>query len=110
MLFVKDVPGLAAFYRDVLGCEPIGEITPGWAELRAGGCNIALHRQGACRPGQGGPGNTKLVFGTADVPATRAELETRGVKMGAIHSFDNIQICDGSDPEGNRFQISSRGI
>ena len=105
MLFVKYVPTVAAFYRDQLDCRVLGEITPGWAELSAGGCNIALHQ--ANRPGGG---STKLVFGSPDVPGTREELEARGVRMGPVHSFDGIQICDGKDPEGNRFQISSRGI
>ena len=110
MLFVQDVPALAAFYRDTFGCEPIGEITAGWAELRAGGCNIALHQAGSRKPHPGGGSNCKLVFGSRDVASARAELESRGVAMGPIHSFDGIQICDGSDPEGNRFQISSRGL
>jgi len=110
MLFAKDVPTLAAFYRDKLGCEILGEITPGWAELKAGGCNIALHKSSKSRNERGGSCSVKLVFGVADVPAGRQELEGNGVSMGAVHSFEDIQMCDGRDPEGNCFQLSSRGM
>lgn len=109
MLFVCDVPKVAAFYREVLGLPPLGEITPEWVELQAGSCTVALHH--AAKPlSERGHASAKIVFGVKDVPAGRALLESRGVKMGKISSFDGIDICDGTDPEGNLFQISSRGM
>lgn len=109
MLFVHDVPKVAAFYRDILGLPPLGEITPEWVELQAGNCTIALHH--ASKPlHERGDASAKIVFGVKDVPAGKALLEDRGVKMGRIHSFSGIDICDGKDPEGNLFQISSRGM
>ena len=109
MLFVKDVPGVAAFYRDVLGLEVVGEMTKGWVELRAGECTVALHS--AAHPlSARGKASAKIVFGVADVSAAKKLIEGRGVKMGKIQSFSGIDICDGKDPEGNLFQISSRGM
>jgi catechol 2,3-dioxygenase-like lactoylglutathione lyase family enzyme len=100
MLFVKDVPGVAAFYRDVLGLEVVGEMTKGWVELHS-----AAHPLSAR-----GKASAKIVFGVADVSAAKKLIEGRGVKMGKIQSFSGIDICDGKDPEGNLFQISSRGM
>lgn len=109
MLFVHDVPKVAAFYRDILGLKPLGEITPEWVEMQAGNCNVALHK--ASKPlHERGEASAKIVFGVKDIPAAKAALEKLGVKMGKIHSFDGINICDGKDPEGNLFQVSSRGM
>jgi catechol 2,3-dioxygenase-like lactoylglutathione lyase family enzyme len=109
MLFVYDVPKVAEFYRDVLGLQPLGEITHEWVELQAGSCTVALHH--AAKPlNERGHASAKIVFGVKDVPAGKALLEARGVRMGKISSFSGIDICDGKDPEGNLFQISSRGM
>ena len=37
------------------------------------------------------------------------ELESLGVDMAEIRRFGKVEMCDGSDPDGRRFQISSRG-
>jgi catechol 2,3-dioxygenase-like lactoylglutathione lyase family enzyme len=109
MLFVKDVPKVAAFYRDILGLSPIGDITPEWVELDAGSCTIALHHAAKPLSERGDP-SAKIVFGVFDVPAGKARLEAQGVRMSKVSSFSGIDICDGWDPEGNLFQISSRGL
>ncbi len=109
MLFVKDVPLVAAFYRDRLGLKLIGEIDPKWVELDAGSCTIALHYAKQPLSERGEPSG-KIVFGVRDVPAGKALLEGRGVRMGKISTFGDISLCDGWDPEGNLFQISSRGV
>jgi catechol 2,3-dioxygenase-like lactoylglutathione lyase family enzyme len=109
MLFVKDVARVAEFYRDKLGLQPLGEITPEWVEMQAGSCTIALHKVSKALH-ERGRASAKIVFGVKDVPASKALLEGRGVQMGKISSFSGIDICDGQDPEGNLFQISSRGM
>ena len=114
MLLVKDVPALAAFYRDVLGCKIMGEIDPEWTEVDAGGCAVALHSWDSTQTQRGRPG-VKIVFGVADVEATRRELVAKGVTMGQVAKghepkYAGLRICDGYDPEGNWFQISNRGI
>jgi hypothetical protein len=35
-------------------------------------------------------------------------LLKKGVKMGALQTTENFHFCDGRDPEGNHFQVSSR--
>ena len=114
ILMVKDVPTLAAFYRDCLGCKIIGEIDAEWTELDVGGCAIALHAWESTQSERGHSG-VKIVFGVEDVEATREELISKGVRMDEIMKSDEppwkvLRLCDGYDPEGNWFQISNRGL
>jgi hypothetical protein len=105
-VFARDVRALARFTADAFGLEAVGAPTAGWAELEAGGCRIAFHSGGAA--GRKPVKAPKLVFGSADVSAARDALVRRGVRMGKMRSFDGIELCDGRDPEGNLFQVSSR--
>lgn len=87
MLFVKDVPTVAAFYRDKLGLSVRGDVTDGWTELTTGTIDIAMHG-GFDKPASDrGMCNAKIILGCEDVEGMREELETRGVKMGEVSSF-----------------------
>ena len=114
IVFVGDVQRCAGFYRDAFDLREIpGEDPSGWQELDAGPCRLAFHKahgpDGPIDAPTGGPGNPhKIVFFAEDVAAVRATLLDRGVEMGAIRTFGELTICDGSDPEGHRFQVSSR--
>jgi catechol 2,3-dioxygenase-like lactoylglutathione lyase family enzyme len=107
ILFVQDVTKVGAFYRDVLGL-PI-KISPddpkAWLEFDAGSCSIALHYGGTPSAGRRQP---KIVFFAEDVAQVRAELKSRGAKLGAVQDAGEFQFCDGKDPEGNPYSISSR--
>jgi catechol 2,3-dioxygenase-like lactoylglutathione lyase family enzyme len=102
-LFTADMEAMSRFYSAVLGLERVTD-EPGWKEYSAGACNVALHA-GESQPGKRAP---KLCFYAADVAATRAVLTKRGAKMGKIISAARHDMCDGKDPDGNAFQISSR--
>ena len=44
VLFVRDLPRMTAFYRDVLGLSPIDDgQTQDWVEFRAGAVTLGLH-------------------------------------------------------------------
>jgi catechol 2,3-dioxygenase-like lactoylglutathione lyase family enzyme len=112
ILYVQDMNLQVSFYRDVLGLrvkEPkevddFGDVF--WVELDTGHCTLALHAGGARRVGKDAP---KIVFHVADVPAAREELLELDVPMGEVRSpAPGVQVCDGVDPEGNRFSIESR--
>jgi catechol 2,3-dioxygenase-like lactoylglutathione lyase family enzyme len=107
ILFVQDVAKVAAFYRDVLGL-PV-KVSPddpkAWLEFEAGNCSIALHDGGAPASGRRQP---KIVFFAEDVTQVRAALMARGAKLGAVQDAGEFQFCDGKDPEGNPYSISSR--
>lgn len=103
VLFTSRMPQMAAFYRDVLGLRQIAD-NPGWKEFAAGGCNIALHN-GSSEIGQRAP---KMSFYARDVGASRALLIKRGAKLGKVRSGAGLDLCEGKDPDGNPFQLSSR--
>ena len=107
MLFVKDVPACAAFYRDVLGLVPHGYADAGWVTLDAGGCLVSLHKGAATSTGRK-PKHVQLVFKVVDVHAAREQLLAQSVKLDKVIEADGFAFCNGRDPEGNWFQISTR--
>jgi catechol 2,3-dioxygenase-like lactoylglutathione lyase family enzyme len=113
IVFTEDVSRLRAFYTSVLGLEVL-ETREGWVRLDAGGCALALHAIRGPRAGGEalGPrradGQLKVAFHAADVAAERARLVAAGARMDEVKTFEEISLCDGLDPDGNVFQISSR--
>ncbi len=112
ILYVQDMGRQVSFYRDLLGLkvkEPQGVQDLGgqyWVELDTGACTLALHAGGQRRQGPDAP---KIVFRVADVPRARTELLQQGVPMGDVRSPAlGVQVCDGLDPEGNKFSVESR--
>jgi catechol-2,3-dioxygenase len=103
ILFTAELDGMTSFYQNALGLKLVHS-EKGWRELDAGGCIIALH-SGKSAQGTRPP---KLAFFANDVTSARAVLVERGAKMGKVMSTGAITMCDGRDPDGNRFQISSR--
>jgi catechol 2,3-dioxygenase-like lactoylglutathione lyase family enzyme len=103
VLFTAHMDEMSRFYGEVLELE-LANSEPGWKDYRAGACSIALHK-GEAKIGNRPP---KLAFYAADVAATRATLVRRGAKMGKVNSAGSFDLCDGKDPDGNAFQISSR--
>src|SRR5579862_5028568 len=103
VLFTPDMKRLATFYRDVLGLK-VRLDEPGYKEFDAGGCSIVLHK-GSSRVGARPP---KLSFWTADIAAARDVLIARGAKLGEIKAGAGLTRCEGKDPDGNPFQLSSR--
>jgi hypothetical protein len=114
IVFSGDVLRQAAFYRDTFGLKPCGEAwTPGWAELSSGKLRLAFHqaygKRGPIGKPTGSPLNPhKIVFYSRNVPALRARLLKKGVKMGALHRHEKLVFCDGRDAENHPFQISNR--
>ena len=104
ILFTPDIDIMAKFYRDVIGLELVGS-EEGWREFSAVPCKIALH-SGNSSIGSRPP---KLVFYASDVAAARTALIKRGAKgIGKVMSAGSFEMCNGKDPDGNPFQISSR--
>jgi catechol 2,3-dioxygenase-like lactoylglutathione lyase family enzyme len=112
IVFVTDVARMQAFYQGTLGL-PVIAAEPGWVQLDAGGVIFALH---AIRSGSKLPdpppervdSPIKLCFHVDDVDAARTALVTAGVRMRDVHRYGGVAFCDGIDPEGNVFQITTR--
>jgi hypothetical protein len=47
-------------------------------------------------------------FHVDDVDAARVALVVAGVRMRDVHRYSGFAFCDGIDPEGNVFQITTR--
>jgi catechol 2,3-dioxygenase-like lactoylglutathione lyase family enzyme len=109
ILFVADVPRAAAFYQRHFGLEPVGPEEEGWLELRAGGCNLALHH-GKLPPGEQSHSPVKIVFAVNNVRDAVKQFAANGLKFGEVHEWNGISFADTKDPEGNPIQISSGGI
>jgi predicted enzyme related to lactoylglutathione lyase len=113
ILYVQDVERLANFYKDMFQLPVVEGIKDEWAVLRAGACELALHRVGkpyrvADASSWKVETNAKLVFSVTDLDKLRADLIRKGVPMGPIKAYPGLTgpLCDGTDPEGNVFQLA----
>ena len=108
IIFTHQFAAMRDFYRDSFGLTMVEE-DDGWADMAAGGCNIAIHAAGpGVTIGPDFEGPHKIAFHTEDVAAARADLVAKGVAMGPVKAFGDLQLCDGDDPDGNRVQLSNR--
>jgi catechol-2,3-dioxygenase len=109
ILFVKDVSVVKSFYADTLQLQVAEEIVGEWVLLKTGNCTISLHKMGAAHTGNvRGESNTKIVFDIdTDIDLYRQSLIQQGINMQAVKTFEgyNCFLCDGTDPEGNVFQL-----
>jgi len=108
IIFTPDVRRLSDFYSNAFGLSKVDGGDAEWAELSTGTCNLAFHHY--AEEGVGRDGWTKIVFGAKNVRDEKARLESLGIEMSEVVQFGDIQLCDGRDPDGNWFQISSRGV
>jgi catechol 2,3-dioxygenase-like lactoylglutathione lyase family enzyme len=114
MIFVKDLPGMNAFYSRALKLQPIEETRlDNWVEFDTGSARFSLHAIPAHiasgieissppQPREKNP--VKLFFEVDDVASERKRLEAMGVTIierpwGAVECVD---------PEGNIFQINAK--
>lgn len=112
ILYVENMNLQVSFYRDILGFkvktpqEASDYSNEFWVEFDTGSCSLALHAGGKRRFGADAP---KFVFQVSDILAARQSLIDQEVEMGEIRSAaPGTWVCDGVDPEGNKFSIESR--
>ena len=109
VLYVRDIPKVAAFYQAHFGLLPLPSLKDDWLELRSSpdGCTIALHQ--ASKAQKSGSA-MKIVFGVRDVRAFVAERGRGGLKFGPIHETQGFEFANIKDPAGNSISVSSRGL
>lgn len=114
ILFVDDIEEMSAFYGGVLGLDKLPGGSEGFVCFAAGRCEICLHVLPDQYRSEGGEypkredTYVKFVFRSDDVERDRKYLIENGLRMNEIVRYGEIDLCDGADPEGNIFQISSR--
>jgi len=119
VLRVRDVPGMVAFYRDVLGCtvERVQEAI-GLTQLRAGASLIdlvdvdgKLGRMGGAAPGEQARNMDHFCLRVEpfDAQAIVAHLNVHGVRIGEFGSRYGAEGEGPSqylfDPEGNLVEL-----
>ena len=109
ILYVRDIPKVAAFYERHFGLRALPSTRKDWLELssESGGCTIALH-QAAITQKSGAA--MKLVFAVRDVRDFVEKRKAAGMKFGVIHEVDGFAFANAKDPAGNSIQVSSRGV
>jgi len=113
ILFVQNVEQVKNFYQQHFYFEVSEETKDQWVVLKAGNGEIAFHKAGISFKENdlisvGSNNNVKLVFETdSDLHQLREALIQNNVAMKEVISFGNSPrlFCDGSDIEGNVFQI-----
>lgn len=114
IIFVENVEALKQFYVNILGLEILEETHKEWLLLKAGNCNIGLHKIGdqyLDTALSASEKNTKIVFDIdEDIQVVCKELTSKNVNLGEIKTWDNYGywLCDGEDPEGNVFQLRQK--
>jgi predicted enzyme related to lactoylglutathione lyase len=112
ILFVHDTARVMAFYAQLGLVVVDGDVASGFVRLRdpRGGAVLALHHTRAVGPPTGPRVDTAMKpgFHVDDIDAARAALIALGATMRDVHRFETIAFCDGIDPEGNIFQLTTR--
>ena len=114
ILFVDDIDRMSAFYGGVLGLGKLPGGSDGYVCFAGGGCEICLHvlpeqyRTVSAEYPEREDTYVKFAFRSDDVVRDRKYLIESGLRMNEMVRYGDIDLCDGADPEGNIFQISSR--
>ena len=114
MIFTKDMNRMTSFYRDGLGLHLVEEESKeGWVVFDAEGTRLALHAIPPAiaeniaienPPKAREMAAIKLCYQVSDLTAAREHLTRHGAVMLEPRS---AKSCDGLDPEGNVFGIST---
>lgn len=109
IIYVEDMAQQVHFYHELLGIPlaspPMDDYAGAyWVELETGQARVTLHGGGQKRLGEDSPTMSFLV--EDDLDEVRAALIAKGVTLGEIRQpAPGIRVCDGRDPEGNRFSL-----
>jgi predicted enzyme related to lactoylglutathione lyase len=102
-LTVHDVSAAVGFYRDAVGLRQLPIPAPNLAFFDCGGIRLML----AGPEGEFVPGGSAIYFATADIDATHAAMQSRGVSFrGAPHVIARLPdrevwLAEFRDPSGN---------
>ncbi len=114
ILFVDDIDRMSDFYGGVLGLDKLDGGDSGFVCFSAGAGQVCLHslppqyRTSSEEYPKREDTHVKFVFSSDDIERDRQFLLEKGIRMGDKVRYGLVEFCDGADPEGNIFQISSR--
>ena len=105
-LSVKDRHASAAWYRDMLGFEPLYHADEaGWSELQTNTAGVTLGLGEHTDPA---PGNCVPVFGITDLEKARQRLEEASVRFdGETEVVEGmVKTATFYDPDGNALMLA----
>jgi predicted enzyme related to lactoylglutathione lyase len=116
VLYATDMARLSRFYQDVLGftaqnaaSDHVVLVSPAYQlALVKTPSSIASSIEVKTPPRSRIESSIKLAFATTNIAAVRASAPKYGgavLPQAAEWDFDGARLCDGSDPEGNVFQL-----
>ena len=99
LIGVGDMEVALGFYRDLLGFQVVGEVTPAWTEVRTAGGTLTLYGEEPLPPIALGPegDQTPYVFHVEDFESAADFLEAQGVRVKRDGPQDGVVW----DPFGN---------
>jgi len=123
-LYVSDLQAAQAFYRDVLGLEPITSVAGRHAFFRCGAGVLLLFNPDATAappppgsplpvPAHGahGPGHLCFAASGAEIQAWRSRLEAQGIAIEADFRWPNgARSIYFRDPSGNSIEFAEPSI
>ena len=110
-LLVGDYAGCFAFYRDVLGLEPVfGNESSGYADFRAGEASVLAvfdraEQRGVVELRPAGDGAV-VVFGSDDVDAFAARARVATLGPPRSNPEWGIRFVHLRDPDGNLIEVN----
>ncbi|ANI88117.1 hypothetical protein A9P82_01590 [Arachidicoccus ginsenosidimutans] len=115
ILYVRNIKLLRDFYVENFNLKVI-EQDDIWVLLNAGNTNIGFHKIGEkylkqIDENHQFDNNTKMVFEIDEnIEAARKNFLEKNIPMREIKTFENYDfwLCDGTDLEGNVFQLKKR--
>lgn len=110
ILYVKDIPKVAAFYAKHFGFRPKHGKEPDLLELvsSTGGFSLLLHQ--ASKGNRTGQSCIKLMFDVEDIAGFKDQAREEGLIFGATHQGDGYEFANARDPAKNPLQISRRAF
>jgi catechol 2,3-dioxygenase-like lactoylglutathione lyase family enzyme len=106
---VSDYDRSLAWYRDVLGFEPVLELEEhGWAQLRSPVEGLLVGIGQSEEVAQGG--GATLTFAVRDIAAARGYLEGEGVRFDGDtrQVADMVKLATFYDPDGNVLMLAEQ--
>ena len=103
ILFIRDMQGAIAYYRDTIGLHPDEEqpySADGFFRFDTGQCKLCLHKAGKPNGGR-----QKIVFHVESVNDVHRNLKAKGLQLRPLKNEDGLAVFDIRDPEGNRIQF-----
>lgn len=116
VIYAKDMLRISRFYEAIAGFSVVEE-APGHVVLEARGfqltvvavpAHIAVAIDVADPPVRREAMPVKLVYFVSSIPLARDRVAALGGRMNSKArewQFHGTRVCDGSDPEGNMFQL-----